>query len=119
MITGKYKTINEYIALFPKDIQKILKEIRQTIRELAPNAKETIKYGIPTFELKGNLVHFAAYKTHIGFYPASTGITKFKKELTPYETSKGTIKLPLNKKIPIKLITKIVKYRIKENLERL
>ncbi|KPJ88365.1 MAG: hypothetical protein AMJ53_16925 [Gammaproteobacteria bacterium SG8_11] len=112
------KDIDEYIANFPKDIQEILEKIRTTIRKAAPNAEETISYGIPTFTLKGNLVHFAAYKKHIGFYPTSTGIQKFKKELSAYEGSKGTVRFPLDKPIPYDLISIIVKFRVKENLER-
>jgi uncharacterized protein YdhG (YjbR/CyaY superfamily) len=112
------KNIDEYIAGFPKDIQVILEELRTTIRKAAPDAEETISYQIPTFTLKGNLVHFAAYKKHIGFYPTSSGIEKFKNELSAYEGGKGSIKFPLDKPIPLDLINKIVKFRVKENLER-
>src|SRR5713101_9428569 len=107
--------IDEYIARFPKDIQDILQKIRMTIRNAAPDAEETIKYQIPTFTLKGNLVHFAAFKKHIGFYPPSTGTEKFKKELSVYEGPKGSVKFPLDKPIPFALISKIVKFRVKEN----
>ena len=112
------KNIDEYIAGFPKDVQEILEKIRRTIRQAAPDAEETIKYQIPTFTLKGNLVHFAAYKKHIGFYPAPRGIEKFKKELSVYEGAKGSVRFPLDKPIPFDLITKIVKFRVKENLAR-
>ena len=120
MKTGKkqFDTIDEYIANFPQDVQDILQELRKTIRDPAPNAKETISYQIPTFKLNGNLVHFAAYKNHIGFYPTSSGINKFKKELAQYELSKGTIKFPRDKPIPLELIKRIVKYRVEENLEK-
>ena len=112
------KSIDEYIAGFPPDVQETLQEIRRTIRKAAPDAEETIKYGIPTFTLKGNLVHFAAYKKHIGFYPTPTGIEKFKSELSVYESSKGAVQFPLDRPIPHDLIGKIVKFRVKENLER-
>ena len=112
------KDIDEYIAGFPPDVQKILEKIRLTIRKAAPGAEEIIKYQIPTFTLKGNLVHFAAFKKHIGFYPAPTGIEKFKNELSVYERAKGSVKFPLDRPIPFNLISKIVKFRVKENLER-
>ena len=112
------KYIDEYIASFPKDIQEILEKLRATIREAAPEAEETINYQIPTFTLKGNLVHFAAYKKHIGFYPAPTGIEKFKNELSAYEGAIGSVQFPLDKPIPFDLISEIVKFRVKENLER-
>jgi len=112
------KTIDEYIAAFPPDVQEILEKVRATIREAAPEAEEAIKYGIPTFTLKGNLVHFGAYKKHIGFYPTPTGLDKFKNELSSYEGSKGTVRFPLDKPIPFDLISKITKFRVKENLER-
>lgn len=110
--------IDEYIAGFPKDVQKVLKEMRSTINKAAPEAEEKISYAIPTFALKGNLVHFAAYKNHIGFYPAPRGIAAFKNELSKYEGGKGTVQFPLDKPLPISLITKIVKFRVKDNLER-
>jgi len=112
------KDIDEYIASFPKDIQEILEKLRETIRKAAPDAEEIISYQMPTFALKGNLVHFAAYKKHIGFYPAPTGIEVFKKELSAYEAAKGSVKFPLDKPIPFDLIGKIVIFRVKENLER-
>ncbi len=112
------KTIDEYIQLFPEEVQAKLESIRETIRKAAPEAEEAIKYQIPTFTLHGNLVHFAAYNNHIGFYPASSGIEAFKKELSKYEGSKGTVRFPLNKKIPLGLISRIVKFRVKGNLGR-
>jgi uncharacterized protein YdhG (YjbR/CyaY superfamily) len=111
-------TIDEYIAGFPHEVQEILEKIRTTIRKAAPGAEETISYQIPTFTLKGNLVHFAAFKKHIGFYPTSTGIVKFKKELAAYEGAKGSVRFPLDKPIPFALISRIVKFRVKENLAR-
>jgi uncharacterized protein YdhG (YjbR/CyaY superfamily) len=114
----KPQNIDEYIADFPNDVQEVLKKVRMTIRKAAPDAEETINYQIPTFTLKGNLVHFAAYKNHIGFYPAPTGIAKFKNELLVYEGAKGSVKFPLDKPMPFGLISKIVKFRVKENLER-
>jgi uncharacterized protein YdhG (YjbR/CyaY superfamily) len=113
------KTIDEYIAGFPPDIQAILEEIRRTIRKAAPDAEETIKYEMPTFILKGNLVYFAAFKNHIGFYPpVSTADPKLKKELAVYEGPKRSYKFPLDEPIPFGLISRIVKLRAKENLER-
>jgi len=112
------KTIDEYISVFPKDTQEILKKIRATIQKAAPGAEETINYQMPTFTLKGNLVHFAAFKNHIGFYPTPTGIEKFKKELSTYKGAKGSVQFPLDQPIPYSLIGKIVTFRVKENLER-
>jgi uncharacterized protein YdhG (YjbR/CyaY superfamily) len=108
------RNIDEYIAGFPKDIQKKLQEIRSTIRKAAPKAEEAIKYAIPTFTQNGNLVHFAAYKSHIGFYPAPRGIEAFKDEVAGYEGGKGTLKFPLDEPLPLGLISKIVKFRVKE-----
>ncbi len=111
-----FEDINEYISEFPEEIKVILKQIRQIIREAAPEAKEAIKYGMPTFVLNGNLVHFAAFKNHIGFYPAPSGIDAYINELAVYRTGKGTIQFPINKPIPFDLIKKVVKYRMQENL---
>ena len=117
MKTNTYKTIDEYIANFPKGVQLILKKLRQTIQKAAPHATEAISYGIPTFKLGNkNLVHFGGFKSHIGFYPAPRGIEAFKKELTEYLGGKGTVQFPLNKPLPYNLITKIVKFRVKETL---
>jgi len=110
--------IDEYIAGFPNDVQKILQKIRTTIKEAAPDTEETISYQIPTFTLGGKyLIYFAAYKKHIGLYPAPRGVEKFKKELSAYEGGKGTLRFPLDKPIPFGLIKRIVKFRVKENLE--
>ena len=111
-------TIDDYIADFPKDIQVILKKIRATIKKAAPQAEEAIKYQMPTFVLEGNLVHFAAFKNHIGFYPVSTGIEKFKKELSVYKGAKGSVQFPLDQPVPYELIGKITKFRVQENLEK-
>jgi uncharacterized protein YdhG (YjbR/CyaY superfamily) len=108
--------IDEYIARFPEQVQLILEKVRNTIREAAPDAEETIAYQIPTFRLNGNLVHFAAYKKHIGFYPTPAGIEKFKKELSVYETSKGTVKFPLDQPVPYDLIREITEFRVQDNL---
>ena len=110
--------IDEYIAGFPHDVQKILEKVRQTIRKAAPDAQETISYQMPTFTQNGVLVHFAAYTNHIGLYPAPRGIEKFKNELAAYEGGKGTVKFPLDEPIPFDLITRIVKFWVKNNLER-
>lgn len=112
------RNIDEYIERFPPEVQAILEKVRLTIRKAAPDAEEAIKYQIPTFTLKGNLVHFAAYKKHLGFYPAPRGIAAFKDELSKYEGGKGTVQFPLDKPIPLALISKIVKFRVKDNLER-
>ena len=112
------KNIDEYIAGYPPNVQRILEKIRRTIRKAAPDAEETISYQMPTFTLKGNLVYFAAFKKHIGFYPVPTGIEKFKKELSVYKRAKGSVQFPLDKPIPYDLISKIVKFRVKENLKR-
>jgi len=112
------KNIDEYIAGFPPDVQELLERIRSTIREAAPGAVEKISYQMPTFALKGNLVHFAAFKNHIGFYPAPTGIEEFQEELSVYKSAKCSVRFPLDKPIPFALIGRIVKFRVKENLER-
>jgi uncharacterized protein YdhG (YjbR/CyaY superfamily) len=118
MIADKPKTIDEYIANFPQEIQTLLQQIRTTIKEAAPEADETINYAMPTFVLNGNLVHFAAFKNHIGFYPVPSGIEAFKKELSVYKGAKGSVQFPLDKPLPLKLITKIVKFRVEENLKK-
>ena len=112
------KSIYEYISLFPKDLQVILEKIRVTIKKAAPTAQETINYQMPTFTLHGNLVHFAAFKNHIGFYPTPSGIENFKKELSIYEGAKGSVRFPLDKPIPYTLIGKIVKFRVKETMQK-
>jgi uncharacterized protein YdhG (YjbR/CyaY superfamily) len=113
-----YSNIDEYIALFPTDVQATLRKMREVIKGAAPGAEEAIRYGMPTFRLNGNLVHFAAYKTHIGFYPTSSGIAAFQKELSKYEISKGTVRFPLGTLIPYELIERIVKFRVKENMAK-
>ena len=118
MEPNKVKSIDEYIANCPKEVQKQMKEMRATIKASAPDATEKISYQIPTFYLKGNLVHFAAFKNHIGFYPTSSGTQAFKKELSIYDGAKGTVRFPIDKPLPLKLISKIVKFRVAENLKR-
>lgn len=113
-----YSNIDEYIQVFPGNVRELLQTIRITIHEVVPEATEKISYGIPTFYLKGNLVHFAGYKNHIGFYPGSVAIDKFKNELSGYKTSKGTVQFPLDKPLPLNLIKDIVKMCIKSNLEK-
>lgn len=112
-----FKNIDEYINLFPEDVQDKLRKLRSTIRKAAPNAEEKISYQMPVFALNGNLVYFAAYKKHIGFYPTSSGIKKFQSELNEYKTSKGAVQFPMDQPLPLRLIAKIVKYRIKENTQ--
>lgn len=114
----KFDTIPAYIASFPADVQELLEKVRETIHKAAPAATEAIKYAIPTFVLNGNLVHFAAFKEHIGFYPAPTGIKAFEKELAPYKQGKGSIQFPFSQPLPLDLITKIVAYRVNQNLEK-
>ena len=112
------KNIDDYIAGFPPNVQAILQQIRQTIQHAAPDAQETINYAIPTFTLNGNLVHFAAFENHIGFYPAPSGMEQFKQELSGYKGAKGSVQFPLDQPMPYTLITKIVKFRVKEQVEK-
>lgn len=111
------KTIDEFISNYPENVQEILQKIRQTIHEVAPEAKEKISYGIPTFTLKGNLVHFSAYEHHIGFYPGAGAIVAFKDDLKAYNTSKGTVRFPLDQPIPYDLIKNITLYRVSQQTE--
>ena len=113
-----FKSIDEYISTFPANVQIILEELRRAIRDAAPQAQEAISYQMPAFKLNGNLVWFAAFKNHIGFYPTSSGIEAFKERLAAYETSKGTVKFPINEPIPFDLVKEIVKFRVKENLDK-
>ncbi|MDX1379459.1 MAG: DUF1801 domain-containing protein [Anaerolineales bacterium] len=114
----KFTTVDEYILSLPEETQKILEEIRATIKAAAPDAEEKISYQMPTFYLKGNLIHFAAYKNHIGIYPTPSGTEAFKKQLSNYQAGKGSIRLPINEPIPLKLISQIVKFRVAENLKK-
>ncbi|MFZ2359174.1 MAG: DUF1801 domain-containing protein [Anaerolineae bacterium] len=112
------QTIDEYIAAFPDHVQQILQQIRQTIHEAAPDAQEAISYQMPTFKLHGrSVVHFGAFKKHIGFYPAPVGLEAFKDELAPYASSKGAVQFPLNQPIPFDLISKITAFRVQQNLQ--
>ena len=113
-----FNSMDEYIATFPEGIQKILEELRTTIRAAAPQAEEKISYQMPTFFLKGNLVHFAAHKNHIGFYPTPSGIQAFERELSIYESAKGSVQFPLDRPMPLDLISRIVKFRVEENLKK-
>jgi uncharacterized protein YdhG (YjbR/CyaY superfamily) len=115
---GGFRSIDEYIATFPEDIQALLEVVRATIKASAPGAEERISYQMPTFTLNGNLVHFAALKHHIGFYPTSSGIEAFKDELSMYEGTKGSVKFPINQPLPVELISKIVQFRVTENLKK-
>ncbi len=112
------ESIDEYISACPAEVQKNLEALRTTIRKSAPGAEERISYRIPAFFLNGILVYFAAYKNHIGFYPTSSGIGAFKRELSKYEGSKGTVRFPIDRPLPLGLIGKIVKFRVAENLEK-
>ena len=111
-------TIDEYIADFPENVQPHLEKVRAAIRKAAPDAEEAIKYSMPTFVLNGNLIHFAGWTSHVGLYPGSKPIEMFKDELAKYEISKGTVRFPLDKPIPLGLIGKITKYCVKRNAER-
>ncbi|PAM94831.1 hypothetical protein B4N84_10280 [Flavobacterium sp. IR1] len=118
METKKPKNIDEYIGGFPNDVQEILETVRATIQEAAPDAKEKISYSMPAFEQNGIVVYFAAFKNHIGLYALPTGHEAFKEELSSYKSGKGSVQFPLNLPMPYDLITKIVKFRVKENLEK-
>jgi len=113
-----HETIDDYIADFPPDLQVILQKLRATIKKAAPAAEEAMKYRLPTFVLNGNLVHFGAFKKHIGFYATPTGNEKFRKELSVYEGAKGSVQFPLDKPIPYDLVSRMVKFRVQENLEK-
>jgi uncharacterized protein YdhG (YjbR/CyaY superfamily) len=113
-----FNSIDEYIATFPEETQKILRELRAVIKAAAPDAQEKISYQMPTFFLKGNLVHFAAWKNHIGFYPTSSGTLTFQRELSIYESAKGSVKFPIDKPLPFELVSEIVKFRVAENLKK-
>lgn len=108
-------TIDEYIAGFPEEVQEILQKMRGIVKSVAPGAEEAIKYQIPTFVLHGNLVHFAAFQKHIGFYPTPSGIEQFKDALSSYKNAKGSVQFPLDSPIPYTLIKKIVKFRVQQN----
>jgi uncharacterized protein YdhG (YjbR/CyaY superfamily) len=118
MTTAKPNTIDEYIAGFPGEIQVILEQVRETIQKAAPDAKETISYAIPTFTQNGHLVHFAAFKNHIGFYSTPSGTETFQEELSKYKTGKGSVQIPIDDPMPVDLITRIVRFRVKENLSK-
>ena len=113
-----FGSIDDYIATFPEDVQVILQKLRATIKAAAPGAEEKISYQMPAFALNGILVYFAAYKNHIGFYPTGNGVEAFKAELAGYEGSKGTVRFPIDKPLPLALIRKIVKYRVAESLKK-
>ncbi len=113
-----FHTIDEYIKTFPADVQTILRELQRVIKEAAPQAEEKISYQMPTFAFQGNLVHYAAYEHHIGFYPAPSGITAFADELAGYKSGKGSIQFPIVEPLPLKLISKIVRFRLAENLNK-
>lgn len=114
----QFSNIDEYIATFPEDIQQILQQMRAVIHAAAPEAEEAISYAMPTFKLNGNLVHFAAFKNHIGFYPTPSGTEAFQQQLSPYKAAKGSVQFPLNQPIPYDLVTQIVKFRVQETQAR-
>lgn len=112
------KSFDDYLERFPKDVQQRLQKLRQTVKKAAPQAEEKISYGIPAFTLNGMLVWFAAFKNHVGFYPRTSAIAAFKKELSPYKRAKGSIQFPFEKPLPLALIHRMVKFRVKENLSK-
>jgi uncharacterized protein YdhG (YjbR/CyaY superfamily) len=114
----KFKTVDEYISMFPASSKKLLQQVRKTIHQAAPEAEDVISYNMPALKLNSILVYYAAYEKHIGFYPTSSGIETFKDQLGDYKFSKGAIQFPIDKPIPLDLITKIVKFRLKQNLEK-
>jgi uncharacterized protein YdhG (YjbR/CyaY superfamily) len=118
MMKNTFQNVEEYISSFPKEIQNLLVQIRLTIRKTAPEAEEVISYQMPAYKLKGILVYFAAFKNHIGFFPTQSGVENFKEELTDYRCTKGTIQFPYNKPIPFDLVSKIVRFRVLENLDK-
>lgn len=118
MNRAQYKTIDQYIKQFPEKTQAILKKVRKVIHEAAPKATEAIKYGLATFILNGNLIHFGGFKNHIGLYPSPNGINEFSEELKKYEVSKGAIRFSLDKPIPLPLIKKITRFRVKQSMEK-
>ena len=117
-MTTKCNNIDEYIMAFPEEVQVILEQVRATIRQAAPGATEKISYAMPTFYLHGNLVYFAAYKNHIGFYPSTSGIIAFQKEISGYKNSKGAVQFPIDQPMPLDLIAEMVKFRAIENVEK-
>jgi uncharacterized protein YdhG (YjbR/CyaY superfamily) len=112
-----FQSVDEYILQFPPEVQEILQKLRKVIKESAPEAEEKISWQMPTFVLHGNLVHFAAHKNHIGFYPAPSGIDAFKQELSEYKGAKGSIQFPIKKPLPYEVISNIVKFRVAENIK--
>jgi uncharacterized protein YdhG (YjbR/CyaY superfamily) len=114
----KAKDVEEYIASFPKDVQKILKEVRETIKAAAPQAEESISYGIPGYKFDGPVAYFAGYKNHIGFYATPNGHEAFRDELTGYRQGKGSVQFPIGEPMPLKLISRVVKYNLKHNIEK-
>lgn len=114
----KFKTVDEYISTFPASTKKLLERVRKTIKQAAPAAEEVISYNMPAFKQNGMLVYYAGYNAHIGFYPTASGIAAFQKEIAKYKNSKGAIQFPLDEPMPLELITKIVKFRMKENLQK-
>lgn len=116
--TAEITTIDQYIAGFPKEVQALLAKVRATVRRAAPKAVERITYRIPTLYDNGNLVHFAAFKHHIGFYPTSSGIAAFQEELKPYKTSRGAVQFPIDQPLPLKLIGRITRFRVAEHARK-
>lgn len=114
-IATKFKTVEEYISSFPPKTVELLEELRKTIKQAAPGAKEVVSYNVPAFQFHGMLVYYAAFKGHIGFYPTPSGIAAFKKELAAYKGAKATIQFPLDRPLPLELVSRMVKFRVEEN----
>jgi uncharacterized protein YdhG (YjbR/CyaY superfamily) len=117
-ISTKFKTVDEYLSTFPATTRRILQEVRQTIKKAAPQAEEVISYNMPAFKLHGVLVYYAAYQKHIGFYPTPSAIKAFEKQLAQYQNSKGAVQFPIDQPMPVELITKIVQFRVRENVAK-
>lgn len=116
--TMRSEEIDAYIEGFPESVRGLLEEVRETIRAAAPDAREKISYAVPTFDLHGNLVHFAAFERHIGFYPTPSGVAEFDEALSPYKQGKGSVQFPLDQPMPLELIARIVRFRVNENLKK-
>lgn len=117
-VTTRFSSVDEYIKVFPGKTKTLLEKLRKTIKRAAPQAEEVISYNMPAFKLHGALVYYAGYKNHIGFYPTTSGIAAFRKELSVYKGAKGSVQFPLDHPLPVDLVTRIVKFRVKENLEK-
>jgi uncharacterized protein YdhG (YjbR/CyaY superfamily) len=117
-VNANFETVDQYISSFPENIQVLLRQMRQTIQHAAPDAEETISYHMPAYRQNGVLVYFAAFKSHIGFFPTAAGVEAFKEKLSAYKTSKGAIRFPIDQPLPLELVEEIVRFRLQENLAK-